>query len=89
MSDISHTEQIAFIVRIVNINTYIVAVQELFLGFYSILDTTGEDYNLDVQVMCGQRCDNGSNMRGKHVGLQNRIKNIKLGAFFVPCLLIH
>jgi hypothetical protein len=42
MSDISHTEQIALIVRTVNINTCNVAVQEFLLGFYSILDTTGE-----------------------------------------------
>jgi hypothetical protein len=82
-SDISHTEQIAFIVRTVYINTCNNAVQELFLGFYSILNTTGEDlcnyllnelvniYDLDFQDMRGQGYNNESNMRDKRIGLQN------------------
>jgi hypothetical protein len=35
--------------------------------------------------MCGQGYDNGANMRGKHSGLQNKIRNINPRAFFVPC----
>jgi hypothetical protein len=42
--DASHTEQIAFVVRIENtrIDTSDVAVRELFLGFYPVSDTTRE-----------------------------------------------
>jgi hypothetical protein len=74
-----------------------VAVRELFLGFYPPSDTTGEglcnyllsefltDCELDIQDMRGQGYDNGANMRGKHNGLQNKIRNINPGAFFIPC----
>lgn len=42
-------------------------------------------FDLDVQDMRGQGYDNGSNMSGKHIGLQQRVKNINSRAIFVPC----
>lgn len=75
-------------------NTF--SVEERFLTFCPINDTTGEgltsfllktleNYGLDIYNMRGQGYDNGSNMKGKHQGLQKRILDINPRAMFVPC----
>jgi len=71
-------------------------VEERFLTFCPINDTTGKgltsfllktlkNYGLDIYNMRGQGYDNGSNMKGKHQGLQKRILDINPRAMFVPC----
>lgn len=96
--DISHVEQITIIVRFVYLNNTSkkVEIREHFLGFCPILDTTGEGLttflinflnreNIDIHDMRGQGYDNGSNMKGRHNGLQKRILDLNPRAFYVPC----
>lgn len=95
--DVSHIEQITFIIRCVNMSILQAIIEEYFVGFYAANDTTGKGLfkyliddllptlSLDVQNIRGQGYDNGSNMRGKHIGLQKRILNVNPRAMFVPC----
>lgn len=96
--DLSHTEQISIIVRFVNFSSEYkrVEIREHFLAFYPILDATGagltlfvtdllEKLNLNINNLRGQGYDNGSNMRGKNIGLQKRILDLNPRAFYVPC----
>lgn len=95
--DISHVDQITFIVRVIDCSTNIPVINELFLGFFPLVDMTGEGlfnfliqqllpmFQLDIKNMRGQGYDNESNMKGKRIGLQKRIKNINPRAFYVPC----
>lgn len=96
--DTSHTEQISLVLRYVVLNHDCkkVQIQESFLAFSPIFDSTGEglfdfvvellrNSNLDIKDMRGQGYDNGANMRGKHIGLQKRILDANPRAFFVPC----
>ena len=95
--DISHTEQITFIIRCVNTTDGKVDILEFFLGFSPVTNTTGEglcefviekllpSLQLEVKDIRGQGYDNGSNMKGKNIGLQKRILNINPRALYVPC----
>jgi len=73
-----------------------VVIKEHFLGFVPLQETTGafltetllcelEKMGLSIDNLRGQEYDNGSNMRGKVNGVQNRVRNINPRAFFVPC----
>lgn len=96
--DVSHTEQITVILRyvILNSETKNVTTCESFIGFCPITSSTGEgllnfvldlfsQLDLDIKNLRGQGYDNGSNMRGKHNGLQKKILEINNRAFYVPC----
>jgi len=95
--DISHTEQITFIIRCVSTTDGKVDIFEFFLGFSPVTNTTGEglcefliekllpSLQLEVKDIRGQGYDNGSNMKGKNIGLQKRILNINPRALYVPC----
>lgn len=95
--DISHTEQITFVIRCVNTTDGKVDILEFFLGFFPITNTTGEglcnfllekllpSLQLEVKDIRGQGYDNGSNMKGKNIGLQKRILDINPRALYVPC----
>ncbi|KAF2884162.1 hypothetical protein ILUMI_22021 [Ignelater luminosus] len=86
--DASHVEQLSFVVRFVNVVNKRIEVCERFLGFFPITNTTGEGlyeyltetllpmFDLNLYDLRGQGYDNGSNMRGKHVGLQKRVLNV-------------
>lgn len=71
-----------------------VFIKEHFLGFVSLMETIGasmtetilhqlEEMSLPIENLCGQRYDNGCNM--KRNGVQRRILDINPRAFFVPC----
>lgn len=95
--DVSHAEQITFVVRCVNVSADKVEICEFFLGFFPVTNTTGEGlsnfllqtllpgFDLNVEDIRGQGYDNGANMRGKNIGLQRQILNINPKALYIPC----
>lgn len=94
--DMGHVEQITIILRYVHIQNDEVEVRENFVGFSPAQKSTGEAFydflieklsslKLNVNDMRGQGYDNGSNMAGKHIGLQKRILDNYPRALFMPC----
>ena len=94
--DTSHQEQMSLILRYVNVSSTCVSVEESFLGFLNVDDTTGQRLfdvtkaelkalDLDIDDVRGQCYDNGSNMKGKHRGVQKRFLDINPRAFYTPC----
>lgn len=94
--DKSHVEQVTLVIRFVHQENNIFKIREHFLGFLEGKSKTGEgltdlilkeleNLNISINNCRGQGYDNGSNMRGKQSGMQNRIRTIEPRAFFVPC----
>ncbi|CAM9001805.1 unnamed protein product [Rhodiola kirilowii] len=94
--DISKKEQMTLIIRCVDVSTVPIQVQEYFLQFLVVNDTTGQGLfeelknvlhhlGLDIDDVRGQGYDNGSNMKGKHKGVQRKLLDINLRAFYTPC----
>lgn len=91
--DITHNDQLAFIVRYVNEKG---KANERFITFLKNPGHTGENladavlktlksFDLEISDCRGQTYDNGSNMSGKYSGLQARLKAINPLAFYIPC----
>lgn len=81
--DSSHQEQMTIIVRYSKFSSNSFTVEESFLGFLNVNDTTGKglyettleelkSLGLEIDDMRGQGYDNGANMKGKHQGVQKR-----------------
>lgn len=94
--DAGHVEQITMVFRYVHIQNDEVEVRENFIGFFQADKSTGEFFYdfliqklnhlaLNIDHMRGQGYDNGSNMSGKHIGLQKRILDNYPRALFMPC----
>ncbi|GKB66542.1 zinc finger MYM-type protein 1-like protein [Tanacetum coccineum] len=86
----------SLILRYVNVSSTCVSVEESFLGFLNIDDTTGQGLfdvtqaelkalDLDIDDVRGQGYDNGSNMKGKHRGVQKKFLDINPREFYTPC----
>ncbi|KAL9661282.1 hypothetical protein QQ045_026106 [Rhodiola kirilowii] len=95
--DISKQEQMTLIIRCVDVSTIPIQVQEYFLQFLVVNDTTGQGLfeelknvlhhlDLDIDDVKGQGYDNGSNMKGKHKGVQRKLLDINPRAFYTPCV---
>ncbi|XP_037743601.2 zinc finger MYM-type protein 1-like [Chelonia mydas] len=101
--DAGHVEQMTMIIWFVDRptsetenETESVCIKEHFLGFVSLMETTGagvtetilhqlEEMSLPIENLRGQGYDNGSNMKGKENGVQQIILDINPRAFFIPC----
>ncbi|XP_025414833.1 zinc finger MYM-type protein 1-like [Sipha flava] len=90
--DLSHIDQMTFIIRYVNDDTPV----ERFLEFIPI-DEHGSEYlfkvilsfleknQISLNNCRGQSYDNAANMSGQYAGLQARIKEKCNFAIFIPC----
>ena len=94
--DASHQEQMSLIIRYVETSSSSISVVESFLGFLDVNDTTGKglfevlqdelkNLDLDIDNVRGQSYDNGSNMKGKNLGVQALLLNINPRAFYSAC----
>ena len=91
----SHQEQMSLILRCVDISTSPIKIVEHFVEFVKVDDTTGKSLfeiinvinilELDINDIHGQGYDNGSNMKGKHQGVQKRLLDINARVLYTPC----
>ena len=86
----------SLILRCVDISTSPIKIVEHFVEFVKVDDTTGKGLfdeiinvinilELDINDIHGQWYNNGSNMKGKHQGVQKRLLDINPRAVYTPC----
>ncbi|XP_074373919.1 uncharacterized protein LOC141714289 [Apium graveolens] len=94
--DKSRVEQMSLVIRCVDITLSPIKVEEFFIQFVIVDDTSGfglfskleevlGDLGLDIDDVRGQAYDNGANMKGKHKGVQKRLLDVNPRAFYTPC----
>lgn len=96
--DVTRNEQMTLVLRHVLLNerTQKYGIKESFIEFMNIFDKTGagiadvisnelKSLGLDINNLRGQAYDNGSNMKGKNIGVQKQILQMNPRAMFVAC----
>ena len=94
--DASHQEQMSLIIRYVDVSSSRVCIEESFLGFLEVNDTTGQglfdaiqnelkQLDLDIDNVRGQGYDNGSNMKGCNKGVKTKFLEVNPRAFYSAC----
>ncbi|XP_040195195.1 zinc finger MYM-type protein 1-like [Rana temporaria] len=91
--DVSHVDQLAFIIRYVNdegvpVERFIKFIPHIghkAQSLFQAVSDTLEFHQLDLQNCRGQSYDNASNMAGPYSGLQARFKEQNPLAIYIPC----
>jgi hypothetical protein len=94
--DAGHQEQISLIIRYVDSSSSDICIEESFLGFLDVNDTTGQGFfdalqnklnrlDLDIDDVRGEGYDNGSNMKGRKKGVQKKLLDLNPRAFYSAC----
>ncbi|XP_050383959.1 uncharacterized protein LOC126800607 [Argentina anserina] len=94
--NISHQEQMSLILRCVNVSKSPIQIEEFLLEFLNVHDTSSQGLfeellvviqplDLAINNVRGQGYDNGSNMKGKHQGVQKKLLDINSRALYTPC----
>ena len=93
--DLSHKEQMSIVIRCVDVeDASEVKVEEFFLGFIKVDDTSGlelfkrlkdtlVDLKLNIDDIREQSYDNDSNMKDKHQDVQKRLLDVNPKAFYI------
>ncbi|XP_074277065.1 uncharacterized protein LOC141600719 [Silene latifolia] len=77
--DIFYQEQMLMILRFLNVD------DTTGQGLFVVLQNELKKMGLDIDDVRGQGYDNGSNMKGKHQGVQKKMLDINPRAFYMSC----
>lgn len=91
--DISHVDQLSFVIRYVSENgdpverfiCFLPSVGHKSKELFDAVISTLAKYDIDIKNCRGQAYDNAANMSGEYTGLQSRIREINPTAVYTPC----
>jgi hypothetical protein len=87
---------LSLIIRYVDTSSDSICIEESFLGFLDVNDTTRQEFfdvlqnelknlGLDIDNVRWHGYDNGSNVKGKNQRVQNKLLDINHGTFYSAC----
>ncbi|XP_070038180.1 uncharacterized protein [Nicotiana tomentosiformis] len=60
-------------------------IRRIKQGLFEVIIDEIKNIGLDIDNLRGQGYDNGSNMKGKHQGVQKRLLDVNPRSFYTPC----